>query len=266
MLIDLDRFKHVNDSLGHPTGDKLLQRVAKRMREMAGEGDMVARLGGDEFVFLRRCERDEAGWFAAQAVETLSEPYHVDNTKLLIGASIGIAMAPRDGANAAELMKSADMALYAAKDAGRGAHRFFDKSMADNALRKQELEHDLRIGIGRNELEVHYQPIVSLAKRRISACEALVRWRHPTQRHGVAGRIHGNRGKLRRRRPARRMGAPPGLSRRQILAARREAGGQFFGDSVHARQCRRNGAPGAQGDQIPLGAAGDGNHGIGADA
>ena len=180
MLVDLDRFKHVNDSLGHPTGDKLLQRVGKRMQEMAEEGDMVARLGGDEFVFLRRCDRDDAGLFAARAVETLSEPYHVDSTKLLIGASIGIAMAPRDGVNASELMKAADMALYAVKDAGRGAHRFFDKSMADNALRKQELEHDLRIGIGRNELEVHYQPIVSLAKRRISACEALVRWRHPT--------------------------------------------------------------------------------------
>ncbi len=181
MLVDLDRFKHVNDSLGHPTGDKLLQRVAKRMREMAGDGEMVARLGGDEFVFLRRCERDAAGLFAAQAVETLSEPYHVDSAKLLIAASIGIAMAPRDGANAAELMKAADMALYAAKDAGRGSFRFFDKSMADNALRKQVLEHDLRLGIGRNELEVHYQPIVSLAKRRISACEALVRWRHPTR-------------------------------------------------------------------------------------
>ncbi len=180
MLVDLDRFKHVNDSLGHPTGDKLLQRVAKRMQEMAGEGDVVARLGGDEFVFLRRCGQDDAGLFAAQAVETLSEPYHVDSSKLLIGASIGIAMASKDGANASELMKAADMALYAAKDAGRGAYRFFDKSMADNALRKQELEHDLRIGIGRNELEVHYQPIVSLAKRRISACEALVRWRHPT--------------------------------------------------------------------------------------
>jgi predicted signal transduction protein with EAL and GGDEF domain len=151
------------------------------MGEMAGEGDTVARLGGDEFVVLRRCGRDEAGLFAAQAVEALSEPYHIDSAKLIIGASIGIAMAPRDGANAAELMKAADMALYAAKDAGRGAHRFFDKSMADNALRKQELEHDLRIGIGRNELEVHYQPIVSLARRRISACEALVRWRHPTQ-------------------------------------------------------------------------------------
>ncbi|WP_298350949.1 EAL domain-containing protein [Rhodoblastus sp.] len=180
MLVDLDRFKHVNDSLGHPTGDKLLQRVGKRMREMAEEGDIVARLGGDEFVFLRRCDRDDAGLFAARAVETLSEPYHVDSTKLLIGASIGIAMAPRDGVNASELMKAADMALYAVKDAGRGSHRFFDKSMADNALRKQELEHDLRIGIGRNELEVHYQPIVSLARRRISACEALVRWRHPT--------------------------------------------------------------------------------------
>ncbi|MCI4678624.1 EAL domain-containing protein [Rhodoblastus acidophilus] len=179
MLIDLDRFKHVNDSLGHPVGDKLLQRVAKRLQEMAEEGDVVARLGGDEFVFLRPCLREEAAQFAAHAVETLSEPYHVDSAKLIIGASIGIAMAPDSGSNASELMKSADMALYAAKDAGRGAFRFFDKSMAEDALRKQEIERDLRVGIGRNELEVFYQPIVSLGRRRISACEALVRWRHP---------------------------------------------------------------------------------------
>ena len=181
MMIDLDRFKHVNDSLGHPVGDKLLQRVAKRMQEMAETGDMVARLGGDEFVFLRFSEREEVAAFAARAVETLSEPYHVSGAKLMIGASIGIAMAPDDSDDANELLKSADMALYAAKDAGRGAYRFFSTSMAENARRKQEIEHDLRIGIGRNELEVHYQPIISLTRRRISGCEALVRWRHPTR-------------------------------------------------------------------------------------
>ena len=163
MMIDLDRFKHVNDSLGHPVGDKLLQRVAKRMQEMADAGDMVARLGGDEFVFLRFASSEDVAAFAARAVETLSEPYHVGRAKLMIGASIGIAMAPDDSDDANELLKSADMALYAAKDAGRGAYRFFsDKSMAENARRKQEIEHDLRIGIGRNELEVHYQPIISL--------------------------------------------------------------------------------------------------------
>jgi diguanylate cyclase (GGDEF)-like protein len=181
MMIDLDRFKHVNDSLGHPVGDKLLQRVAKRMQEMAEAGDMVARLGGDEFVFLRFSEREDVAAFAARAVETLSEPYHVSGAKLMIGASIGIAMAPEDSDDANELLRSADMALYAAKDAGRGAYRFFSTSMAENARRKQEIEHDLRIGIGRNELEVHYQPIISLTKRRISGCEALVRWRHPTR-------------------------------------------------------------------------------------
>ncbi|HUO53139.1 MAG TPA: EAL domain-containing protein [Rhodoblastus sp.] len=180
MMVDLDRFKHVNDSLGHPVGDKLLQRVAKRMQELVEAGDLVARLGGDEFVILRPCGPEEAAQFAARAVETLSEPYQIDGAKLLIGASIGIAMAPDDGVDASELMKSADMALYAAKDAGRGAFRFFSKGMAENARRKQEIERDLRIGISRNELEVYYQPIVSLAKRRISACEALVRWRHPT--------------------------------------------------------------------------------------
>jgi diguanylate cyclase (GGDEF)-like protein len=180
MLIDLDRFKRVNDSLGHAVGDKLLQRVAARLREMQDEGDMVARLGGDEFVFLRYCARESAAEFAMRAVETLSEPYHVESAKLLIGASIGIAMAPDDGDDASELMKSADMALYSVKDAGRGAFRFFEKSMAEKARRKQEIESDLRAGILRNELEVFYQPIISIKRRRISCCEALVRWRHPT--------------------------------------------------------------------------------------
>jgi diguanylate cyclase (GGDEF)-like protein len=179
MMVDLDRFKQVNDSLGHPVGDKLLQRVAKRMQEMAEPCDLVARLGGDEFVFLRFGGREKADEFAARAVETLSEPYHVDGARLMIGASIGIAMAPENGTDANDLLKSADMALYAAKDAGRGAHRFFAASMAEEARRKQEIEHDLRLGISRNELEVHYQPIISLARRRIGGCEALVRWRHP---------------------------------------------------------------------------------------
>jgi diguanylate cyclase (GGDEF)-like protein len=179
MMVDLDRFKQVNDSLGHPVGDKLLQRVAKRMQEMAEPCDLLARLGGDEFVFLRFGGREKVDEFAARAVETLSEPYHVDGARLMIGASIGIAMAPENGTDANDLLKSADMALYAAKDAGRGAHRFFAASMAEQARRKQEIEHDLRLGISRNELEVHYQPIISLARRRIGGCEALVRWRHP---------------------------------------------------------------------------------------
>jgi predicted signal transduction protein with EAL and GGDEF domain len=109
----------------------------------------------------------------------LSEPYHLEGAKLMIGASIGIAMAPADASEASDLMKAADMALYAAKDAGRGAFRFFHADMAEEARRKQEIEQDLRIGIARNELEVHYQPIVSLVKKRICGCEALVRWRHP---------------------------------------------------------------------------------------
>jgi diguanylate cyclase (GGDEF)-like protein len=183
MMIDLDRFKQVNDSLGHPVGDKLLQRVAKRLQDIAEAGDAVARLGGDEFVVLYFGGRAGAATFAARVVETLSEPYHVDGAKLMIGASVGLAMAPGDGGDANELLKAADMALYAAKDAGRGAYRFFAASMAEEARRKQEIEQDLRIGIGRNELEVHYQPIVSLARRRICGCEALVRWRHPS--HGL---------------------------------------------------------------------------------
>ncbi len=179
LMIDLDRFKQVNDSLGHPVGDKLLKRVAERLQELAAPQDIVARLGGDEFVVLRLGDREGAAAFAAQAVEAVGDPYHLGGVKLLIGASIGIAITPDDGANADELMQAADMALYAAKDAGRGVFRFFEKSMAEEARRRQEIEQDLRLGITRNELEVYYQPIVSLARRRICACEALARWRHP---------------------------------------------------------------------------------------
>jgi diguanylate cyclase (GGDEF)-like protein len=179
MVIDLDRFKQVNDSLGHPVGDKLLKRVSERLREMASPEDVVARLGGDEFTILKFAGRESAGEFAAQAVEMLSEPYHIDGAKLIIGASVGVAIMPDDGANANDLMKTADMALYAAKDAGRGAYRFYESGMADRARKKQQIEQDLRVGIGRNELEVYYQPIVSFSKRRICCCEALVRWRHP---------------------------------------------------------------------------------------
>ena len=181
MLIDLDRFKQVNDSLGHPVGDKLLKKVGERLQKMAGPRDTVARLGGDEFVILRFGDREDAGEFAAKAIATLSAYYHIDGDKLLIGASLGIAMMPEDGADADELLRSSDMALYAAKDSGRGTFRFFEKSMAEKAMRRQQIENDLRIGIARNELEVYYQPIISFHKRRISCCEALVRWRHPTR-------------------------------------------------------------------------------------
>jgi diguanylate cyclase (GGDEF)-like protein len=182
-MIDLDRFKQVNDTMGHGAGDKLLKRVATRLADLAGEGEEVARLGGDEFVVLTRVNRDAAALFAARIVEAVSEPYQIEGSKLLIGASVGVAMAPEDSGAASELMKAADMALYAAKDNGRGGWRFFTRDMAEKAKRRQQIEQDLRVGIFRNELEVHYQPIISFAKRRISCCEALVRWRHPT--HGM---------------------------------------------------------------------------------
>jgi diguanylate cyclase (GGDEF)-like protein len=181
LMIDLDRFKQVNDSLGHPVGDILLKRVGERLLRLTAPEDFVARLGGDEFVVLRSGGREEAGAFAAEAVAALGRPYLIDGDKLMVGASVGVAMAPEDGANGDELLRSADMALYAAKDAGRGAFRFFESGMAEKALRRQRIEADLRAGIGRNELEVWYQPIVSIARRRICCCEALVRWRHPTQ-------------------------------------------------------------------------------------
>jgi diguanylate cyclase (GGDEF)-like protein len=181
MVVDLDRFKQVNDSLGHPAGDRLLKLVGERLQKIAAPEDRIARLGSDQFVLLRVGAREDAGLFASAAVKALSQPYRLDNNRLMIGASIGIAMAPEDGASGDQLLNAADMALYAAKEAGRGAYRFFEAAMAEKARRRRLIEVDLRVGIARGELEVHYQPIVSIAKRRICGCEALVRWRHPTQ-------------------------------------------------------------------------------------
>ena len=245
MVIDLDRFKQVNDSLGHPVGDKLLKRVSERLREMAAPDDVVARLGGDEFAILKVADRDCAGEFAAKVVEMLSEPYHIDGAKLIIGASVGVAMMPDDGVNADELMKTADMALYAAKDAGRGASRFYEAGMADKARKKQQIEQDLRVGISRNELEVYYQPIVSFSKRADLLLRGAGALAPSRPRHDLAGRFHAGRRGVRPRRAARRMGAAAGLHGRQVLAQGRASGGQFLRPAIYARQCGRDGSAGA---------------------
>ena len=181
LFIDLDEFKQVNDTLGHPSGDELLKIVAARLRAITRPDDLIARLGGDEFVIVRSPLSDpgQASEAAERVVEELGRPYEVNGHVVVIGASVGIAVAPADGADADTLLKNADMALYRAKAEGRGRYRFFELGMDVRLRERRALELDLRHALERNEFELHYQPIVSLKTGRIAACEALLRWHHP---------------------------------------------------------------------------------------
>ena len=181
LCLDLDRFKSVNDTQGHAVGDLLLKAVAQRMRRSLRATDLVARLGGDEFaILLKSADKEPFPEVVAQRmVETLSRPYEIEGHQLLIGTSIGIAVGPTDGNTTNELLIAADLALYAAKAAGRGTYRFFRKEMNEEIRARQQIETDLREALISDQLELYYQPIVSLADRRIVGFEALARWNHP---------------------------------------------------------------------------------------
>jgi diguanylate cyclase (GGDEF)-like protein/PAS domain S-box-containing protein len=181
MFIDLDRFKAVNDSFGHETGNSLLKEVAHRLRKCVRKSDTVARLGGDEFVvLLRRVEVPQNyGVVAQKIINSLSQPVHLEGHEMQVGASIGIACYPDDGLEAVDLTKHADAAMYAAKAAGRGTYRYFQPAMTAKAAQRLQLEMQLRNAVPNRELELFYQPKVSLNTRRACGVEALVRWRHP---------------------------------------------------------------------------------------
>jgi diguanylate cyclase (GGDEF)-like protein len=180
-FIDLDQFKRVNDTLGHPCGDALLCAVADRLRAIVRQTDYISRFGGDEFVLLQpilKGRHEQVGDMASRIIARLSEPYHIAGHEIVIGASIGIAIAPNDGAEFDELLKSADMALYAAKAEGRGLWRRFEKDMDVKAQARRTLELDIRQALANNDFKVFYQPIVNVRTGRVSACEALLRWVH----------------------------------------------------------------------------------------
>ena len=183
MLIDLDRFKQVNDTLGHPAGDQLLKQVAERVVRIVGHQESVFRLGGDEFqVVLRNNDnRGILGDLATDIIRTISQPYLIEGSRCIIGASIGIAVAPLDGDSKDELIRNADLALYASKGAGRGRFRFFSSELLKDAEDKRTLEQDLREALARGEMSVEYQPIVNARTNRMTGVEALVRWRHPVR-------------------------------------------------------------------------------------
>jgi len=183
MLLDLDRFKTVNDSLGHDQGDALLREVALRLTACMREGDTVARLGGDEFVVVLAdmARVPDAIPVAQKVLSALAAPMHIGGRELTIGASIGISSYPADGTDAGTLLRNADVAMYRAKAQGGDSYAFFTREMNARALEQLEIEAGLRRAVEKNELVLHYQPIVDAKTGRINAAEALVRWQHPQQ-------------------------------------------------------------------------------------
>ncbi len=183
MCLDLDHFKPVNDTLGHSVGDALLRQVGNRLRGCLRHSSVVARIGGDEFAIIERdiASAEEPGKLAERIVKALGEPFDIDGHQVIIGTSVGIALAPPDGNDPDKLMKAADLALYRAKSDGRGGYCFFEEEMDAKMQERRALELDLRNAFANNELEVHYQPIVNLETGRVSCFEALLRWRHATR-------------------------------------------------------------------------------------
>jgi len=183
MIIDLDRFKQVNDTLGHPVGDKLLKKVAGRLTEVLGEDGQVGRLGGDEFEAILPGIEEEGrlSELARRLIEQVSRPYKIEGHEVRIGTSVGIAVAVPGKTLAEELIKAADVALYAAKADGRGTFRFFAREMHALATERQILEKDLRHALANGQLTLHYQPIVDSVSEEVVAFEALLRWNHPSR-------------------------------------------------------------------------------------
>ncbi len=185
LMIDLDRFKSVNDTLGHLVGDQLLARVSERIKEQMSENELCGRLGGDEFAIVIRDASDISNVerVAQRVIDRLSEPYEVDHHTLYVGASIGSAVGPRDGSTVETLMRNADLALYRSKEDGGGQHHFYEPSLHAHAEERRKLEFSLRRALERNEMVLNYQPVVDAESEEIVSFEALIRWH--SEEHGL---------------------------------------------------------------------------------
>lgn len=181
MMLDLDRFKHVNDTLGHQAGDELLKQAGDRLKRIVGDKGEIGRLGGDEFEIILPDidDRGTLGQLAERVIQMLAQPYSIGGQRARVSASIGIAIAPYDGLERADMMKSADMALYAAKNAGRSQFRFYSADLKDKAEERSQLMEDLRKALAEDALELHYQPVVRVEDDMVVSFEALIRWDHP---------------------------------------------------------------------------------------
>jgi diguanylate cyclase (GGDEF)-like protein len=180
-FVDLDRFKEVNDTMGHPCGDKLLVAVARRLLDLVDGHGFVARFGGDEFVVIQWAlgSLEEAAGFATRIVATLSQAYDIDGKETRVGATVGIAVAPIDGTEISRLLRAADVALYRAKATAKGSTMFFDSAMDAEAQSRRRLEADLARALREGEFELHFQPLFQRGTLRVTTCEALLRWNHP---------------------------------------------------------------------------------------
>ena len=181
LCLDLDDFKRVNDTLGHPVGDGLLVAVSQRLRACLQDGDTLARVGGDEFVIVQSgvAQPEDARQLAERTIASIQQPFLVCGHQITVGVSIGLALMPEDGNDQSTILKNADIALYRAKGVERGTFCFFEANMDACLQLRRQLELDMRAGLARDEFELFYQPLVSLASRQVVGFEALIRWRHP---------------------------------------------------------------------------------------
>ena len=181
IMLDLDRFKHVNDTLGHPAGDDLLCQVARRLERVVGARGEIGRLGGDEFQIILPDldDRGKLGELANKIIQIVSQPYTIDDKRATIGTSVGVAISPYDGIDKLDLIHNADLALYAAKNGGRGQFRFYSADLKDEAEERRLMEEGLRDALANDMLELHYQPVVRTEDNMVVTFEALMRWEHP---------------------------------------------------------------------------------------
>jgi diguanylate cyclase (GGDEF)-like protein len=181
LCLDLDHFKNVNDTLGHPVGDALLRRIGERLRSCVRDTDIIARLSGDEFAIIAPEDPESTVALARRIIDRISAPFEIDQHHVVVGTSIGIAIGPDDGADADGVLKSADTALYRAKMEGRGSFRFFEPEMDARLQARRAMEIDLRTALENDEFEIYYQPVVDLEKHKVTGFEALLRWHHKTR-------------------------------------------------------------------------------------